>query len=86
MDDAFGRADILVNAIAPGITVVQTVKDNAPAYLEEVPKTAAVKQSGEARDMASLAFPTTLSSPARSSSATAASSGSDEALERSTSL
>ena len=52
-----GDDGILVNCIAPGITATQTVKDTAAAYLEELPKTAAVKRPGRPDDMAAvLAF------------------------------
>ena len=43
-----------MNCIAPGITDTKTVRDNAGSYLEDMPKAAAIKRPGEAKDMAAV--------------------------------
>lgn len=49
-----GDHGILVNCLVPGITNTQAIKDNAAQYLDDLPKTAAVKRPGEPEDMANL--------------------------------
>ena len=49
-----GEDNILVNALAPGITATAKVRETMGEYLVDLPKMQSIKRAGETEDMANL--------------------------------